>query len=174
MLIAIVCILVFASCSTVQTITVYGRPGDNIYTPQKEYLATVQDSGQTEIKLSAKSYYAFLYTHSDDSDLWIPFALNIRYNNHSGARTAYYTGMTIAYIGAFVTGLGGGMSDHKIDGATPTLIGGLAGFTAGAFLSVPAANRMYQLHYQYNFSYKDSQNTNSDIPLSRPTTPSGN
>lgn len=166
-------LIVTVSCSTVEKITVYGNPGEKIYSPYKQQIATIQQNGKVNINLDSDAYYGYLYTYQPTYDQWVPFALDITKKSHNGTKIAAGAGYTLTSLG-LAGMIGGGIGciiDDESDAAKAIMLGGLGIGGIGASFGVPASSRMGQLAYQYNFGYTSRQQTNSDLRLSAYTVP---
>lgn len=161
-------LVITVSCTTVEKITVYGKPGEEIYSPSKQHLATIQQNGNAKIELASDAYYGYLYTYNNALGQWVPFALDITKKSHNGTKIATGVGYTLTFIGLGSVVVGGtaAIIDSESSSAGPIMLAGVALSGIGAALGGPASSRMGQLAYQYNFSYNSRQLTNSDIRLS--------
>ena len=161
--------LITVSCSTVEKITVYGNPGDKIYSPAKQHIATIQQNGNVKVSLESDAYYGYLYTFDPSLNQWEPFALDIIKKSHNGTKFATGAGYTMAGIGlvAFIGGTIGCIVDSESDLSKIIMGGGLGVAGIGASFGMPATWRMGQLAYQYNFGYNSRQNVNTDLSLSQ-------
>lgn len=168
-LLIILGIMITASCSTVEKITVYGNPGEKIYSPAKLPIATVQQNGKANISLKSDAYYGYLYTYNAQQDQWVPFALDITKKSHNGTKLATGAGYAMAGIGllGFISGIIGCSVDDESDAAKAIMVGSLGVGGIGASFGVPASSRMGQLSYQYNFGYNSKQQANSDLNLTQ-------
>lgn len=163
-----------SSCSTVETITVHGNPGTKIYSPQKSKLATIPQTGKVKVKLPSDAYFGYLYTRDDIHNRWIPFALDVKQNKHTGTKAQSLGGLTLSSIGGLCLVIGtiaelaeGGESSTGL-----SLIGvGGGSALVGTGLLIPAQAKLGQLAYQYNFSYTSKQQVNSDLRLTQYTPP---
>lgn len=157
--------MITASCTTVEKITVYGQPGEKIYSPSKQLVATVQQNGNAKIKLSSDAYYGYMYTYNPTIDQWIPFALDITKKSHNGTKIATGTGYTLTALGlaSFLSGTTAAIIDSESEAAGALMGAGIVLGGIGASFGVPASKRMGQLAYQYNFGYTSRQQVNSDL-----------
>lgn len=158
---------VLAACSTTEKFTIAGVPGTEVYSPQKESVGTINSDGKLKVKVPSDAYYAFFYTYDRTSDLWVPFALDVKTNRHNGTKAAMYGGYSLMCAGLAPLLTGGimaiaGGDDMSGEGAIFAGIGGAAIF-GGMGLGMPAQGRLRQLSYQYNFGYKKNQATNQDL-----------
>lgn len=168
-LLTLLIIMITVSCSTVEKVTVYGNPGEKIYSPSKQPIATIQHNGKTKITLESDAYYGYLYTYNAQQDQWVPFALDITKKSHNGTKLATGAGYTLSAIGTlgFIGGTVGCIINDESDAAKAIMVGGLGLGGIGASFGVPASSRMSQLSYQYNFGYNSKQQINSDLKLTR-------
>lgn len=161
-------LMITVSCTTVEKITVYGKPGEKIYSPLKQHVATIQQNGNTQIKLASDAYYGYMYTYDAMLGQWVPFALNVKKKSHTGTKLATGTGYTLTGLGLglFLGGTTAVIIDNESEVAGTLMGAGIALGGIGASFGIPASKRMGQLAYQYNLGYTSRQQTNSDIRLS--------
>lgn len=163
----LVSIIFISACSSTTKITVYGKPGTEIRTPENDYLCTINDTGKGIAELNRDTYYAFLLSKSLNSNEYIPFGLD--YSNHNKGR--FLEGITYgiiapltmigsgtALIGSLVALLSG---DDEI--LTIGLIGG--GLGLGAALSGMSLESWYTGNpdLYHGYEYKKQQSTNNDF-----------
>lgn len=162
-LLAILCSMITA-CSTMQSITINGTPGTEIYSPDKKKLATINQSGQANVNISSDDYYAFLLSRQQDSEQYVPFALDYNFKSSAQTEALTYTGMTLAFAGCAcmlpaTILLAAGVEDV---GAILYLAGtGATGLGMG--LGMPMDMRLQQTQYQYQYKYISPNSTNQDI-----------
>lgn len=152
------------SCTTHEKITVKGKPGTSIYTPQKELIGTIDNSGSVALTLNGDHYFAYLLSKSQGSDKYIPFALDYKNINTSALKASKYLGYGIGMGGSLVmlTGLIPLIAGAE-DIATPWILTG-AGLTLGGLaIGMPAMFRLDNLNKEYRFSYLKTQNTNEQL-----------
>lgn len=160
---------VLAGCTTSEKFTVTGTPGTMVYSPKREHIGSIGSNGKLSVKVPSDAYYGYLYTHDQTSDLWIPFALDVKTKRHTGTKAAMFGGMTLTGIGVVPLLTGTIMAISAGDDEDLSRQGGLfAGVGAalafgGAGIGYAASERLGQLSYQYNFGYKKSQSTNQDM-----------
>lgn len=168
-LILAVIVLLTAACSSKTTVTVYGTPGESIYTPDRQYLATIQDSGNTKVEISSKNYYAYLLSRNEaDNDTtaaWVPFALDIKQDRHNATRTACGFSYAVDLVGLALITAGG--VDSSDSGSLGWYLGGIATCGIGTAITVKSFEKMSWYPYQYNFRYLNTQLTNSDVELEK-------
>lgn len=162
----IVCATIY-SCSTYQKIRIIGEPGTEIYTPDKEKIATIESNGKTVINLSRDTYYAFLMAGSKDSDLRIPFALDYSNRSFIGARMLYVAelGLGFACSGALVIGTIPILCDSEDEsgfGKDMYTLGGI-GALAGGLSGMVTSSRLQETQRQWQFEYLSRQSTNQDL-----------
>lgn len=171
-LMAVLILMISVSCSTVEKITVYGTPGEKIYAPNKQQIATIPQNGKADIKLESDAYYGYLYTYQPNVDQWVPFALDVTKKTHGATKLAAGVGYTLTGIG--VVGVLSGALMMAVDNSDDSdmmntelaFLGAGLGITgAGAAIGMPASKRIGQLAYQYNFGYTSKQQTNADLSL---------
>lgn len=138
------------SCS--QTISIHGKPNTTIYSSDKKVIATIPDSGITDISLSKNNTYHLLLSQEENSDTFIPLGLDFELNTTKNiiktallciSGTCIVTGFkaicaqnwTLGF-GLFITGMV----------ATP-IIACVPGTTQG----------------EHSFKYLSEQQTNQDI-----------
>lgn len=162
------------SCSTSEKFYVNGTPGTIIYNPSKVAIGEVDANGKAKIEISSDNYYAYLFTYDEQSDIWVPFALETKENKHRGAGVLKGLGGTFAYpsdagilVGGIMAACGATEEGLIVLGAS----GGLAAIS-NTMMAV-GAHRMNQTCYEYNFSYMKDQDANSDLTFTKYTPPSG-
>ncbi len=69
-------ILLLGGCSHSKQVIVRGTPGTSIYTPDKEKLGSIGFDGTAKLKLHTGNCYYL--SKSPQSDLYIPFAVDVR------------------------------------------------------------------------------------------------
>lgn len=158
--------VVIAGCKTQEQFNVSGIPGTSVYAPDKTEIGRIGENGTLKVKVPSDAYYGFMYTYNQTEDVWIPFGLDTKVNNHrttkfmatgGGAFIGVVGGLALAASCIFI---GGG------DAVIPlSITGSLAGIGGGTTWTVAAGARMQQLSYQYNFSYLSRQQTNSDLEI---------
>lgn len=72
-----------ASCAPSSKVVIYGTSGTEIYDSEYKMLGTISNSGKIKIKLPKNEYVPFLLSHEVNSSLYIPFAVNFKYKNHT-------------------------------------------------------------------------------------------
>lgn len=156
-------------CSSLEKTTVYGTPGTKIYSPDKQLLGTVSQSGKADINLKGDAYFGYLYTYDNKNDLWTPFALDVKKNAHKSTKIAGAVGTTLMGFGTISLLAGGLVGTMDTEGTNGVMLGfvgagvGLGGIGFG--IGYPAVKRMSSITYQYNFCYSASQHTNEDLTL---------
>lgn len=154
------------SCETTEKITVYGQPGTEIYTPDKEKVSLIESNGQAKVVLSSDVCYTYLLSKDANSKMFIPFALDYKNKSYAGTRMAKclgygvaLCGLSSAIVGAALLSTGDGMG---------MLVGGLSAGVLGLGVAVPAAYRLNQTTREWRFAYLDKQQTNADINFTQP------
>lgn len=165
--VAIIFITIFYSCSTYQKIKVFGEPGTDIFSPDKDKIATINNSGNVVLSIPRDSYYAFLYSSSKDSDIKIPFALDYENRSFTGARLLYgiELGLGFAGAGALFSGTVVAICDSEDEdgfGASMLSLGGI-GALAGGFSGMVTSSRLQETQRQWKFEYLSKQSTNQDL-----------
>lgn len=79
----IIIMLLCASCAPSSKVVIYGTSGTEIYDSEYKMLGTISNSGKIKIKLPKNEYVPFLLSHEVNSSLYIPFAVNFKYKNHT-------------------------------------------------------------------------------------------
>lgn len=164
----IMVVALFTSCSTTEKFYVSGTPNTKIYTPDYTHIATVGTHGKTKIEIPSDNYYAFFLSKSPNSDLYIPFALDYKKKGRFGTHMVNGIGMTIAGAGLAIEigGLIALLSGDDETGGMLTAIG--AGTAAvGAAIGVPASSRLSQKSYEYQYQYLNNQQTNEDLRFAK-------
>lgn len=155
--------IMVTGCSTSEKLTITGTPGTVVYSPQKEPLGTINSDSKLRLKLDSDAYYGYLYTRNDSLDLWVPFGLNTRYNNHTATKLLGPVGSPLGLAIGEGAAIGIGMS--SLVGGLVTGVGiGLAGLVTPIIVQIV---RMDQVSYSYNFSYDQYQSSNQDIRLEK-------
>lgn len=159
----IVCLLSVVSCSTMHKFVVSGNPGTEIYSPSFTKLGTIDSNGQVEVAISSNSGFEYLWSKSPGNN-YIPFALDYRQKNYTGDKILKYTG-----IGLTAYGLGYEVVGGIIALAAEPELGlafagaGCVAALVGVGLGYPASQRLQQRVQNWNFTYLETQLTNSDI-----------
>lgn len=162
-LLAILCSMITA-CSTMQSITINGTPGTEIYSPDKKKLATINQSGQANINISSDDYYAFLLSRQQDSEQYVPFALDYNFKSSAQTEALMYTGMSLGIAGCAcmlpaTILLAAGVEDVGLI----LFLAGTGADGLGLGLGMPMDMRLQQTQYQYQYEYISPNSTNQDI-----------
>mgnify|MGYP005612733857 CR=1 FL=1 len=72
----LVSIIFISSCSKTIKVTVYGSPGTEIRTPEKDYICTIDSSGTGIAEINLDYPYEYLLSKTPDSKQYIPFAMD--------------------------------------------------------------------------------------------------
>lgn len=113
MIIVIILSISIISCRPSRTIIVHGNPGTTIHYGNSghDYLGTIGEDGKTKVRIKGSSigFQAYLLSKNDESDEYIPFALNYK---RGRAKNFQYTIATIIslpflYAGAILAMLAG-------------------------------------------------------------------
>lgn len=168
MYISIVLVVVMSSCSSMQTISVCGKPGTLIYTPDMDKIAVIPDNGITDVVLSKENTYHYLLSKEINNDLYVPFGLD--FNNKSIGSSVVNNAYALSGFMAIATGLtavvGSGL------GASGESYGWMMvgiGFGVMIPFTVLAAKLSTAIdydQYKYKYKYLTEQQTNQDILLS--------
>lgn len=151
-------ILMTQSCTTYTTFTVYGEPGTEIMTPNKNKLATISGKGTTKIKNNNNNFYSFLISHQPGSNDYIPFALDYKNKKYRKWWATTYTGLASFVAGAAIYSGDNDLGSMAMSAGL--LIGAIGGY--GLVFSESTTNRTY--HYKY----LPTQNTNQDLKITKP------
>lgn len=81
---------ILTSCSTMQKITVKGKPNTSIYNNQYTYLGSIQSNGKAKIKIDKAYYESMLLAKEEGSKIYVPFAIDYKYHNY-GIEGLIYT-----------------------------------------------------------------------------------
>ena len=161
-------ITIMTSCSSSTKFVVFANPGTEILTPTKKTLGVVGNNGQIKLKLDDDEYYAFLLTHTSESNDYVPFALDYKY------RSGFAVGMTEVTLGTIAlaglsTAIVGFLADKQGDenmGKVGAI--GLAAGTAAAFGGLATSTRSNQLAYENGYKFLPRQFTNQDLSITTP------
>lgn len=158
-----------SSCYTTEKITVYGKPGTEVYTPNKEKISEINGDGKAKVILSSDACYTYLLSKDVNSNMYIPFALDYKNKSYAGTKFLNGTAMFITG-GGFLLELAGVIAlcagdDESgsmlcLSGAAPLLLGGITGSVT--------SSRLDQKNRQWQFKYLKNQQTNSDLNFTRP------
>lgn len=163
-LFALILIMNLTSCSTTEKIIVYGQEGTEIYTPTQEKLGIINNNGSANITLSSDACYTYLLAKNNNSELYVPFALDYKNKSYVGSKMLLgteYVLFTTSLITTIAAAIAAGEDDAPLAAvgfvAIPTAFGGMA-----------TSARLNQTTRRWNFSYLDKQQTNSDICFTQP------
>ena len=147
----LVSIIFISSCSKTIKVTVYGSPGTEIRTPEKDYICTIDSSGTGIAEINLDYPYEYLLSKTPDSKQYIPFAMD--WKKVSKDRIFLSAGLPGASVGVGL--LAGGL----VEGVVPPLvvIGGLT--TCG---SIYMLTQMSLFGCNYGIEYIEQQ-TNNDL-----------
>lgn len=168
-LFALILIMNLTSCRSTEKITVYGQEGTEIYTPTQEKLGIINNNGSANITLSSDACYTYLLAKNNNSELYVPFALDYKNKSYAGTRVVLGTSYTLGFIG-LTSALVGTIAalDGSDDVAAPFFGVGAAMVLPASGVGVPIECRLNQTTRRWNFSYLDKQQTNSDICFTQP------
>jgi hypothetical protein len=141
---------------------VYATPGTQIYSPDSlsTPIATVTNSGRTEIIASSDVYYGYLLAKYPGQDIRIPFGLDTKHKSTTGEGVAMGLGITmaIAGIGAMTAGVITMCTDSE-NSSIGTLYGcGGGAALVGAGIVASEQSRLEQLSHKYQYTYQKNQN----------------
>lgn len=168
--------LSLASCSTSQKISIYGTPGENIYTTDLHHVGTIPASGMLKIKTPDSNYEAFMLSTKPGEKTLIPFGLNYKNASHTGTRVAKYAGIAVAGAGVGTALIGAicmiaASSQDDEDNTslfgTVTAVGAAVG-GLGVSFGMPADYRCGQEAYEFKYKYLPSQETNGNFVFTVP------
>ncbi|MBO5810572.1 MAG: hypothetical protein J6R32_07060 [Bacteroidales bacterium] len=146
----LVSIIFISSCSKTIKVTVYGSPGTEIRTPEKDYICTIDSSGTGIAEINADYPYGYLLSKTPDSKQYIPFAMD--WKKASKDITFLSAGVPGSSVGVSLLAVG------LVDFAPPlVVIGGLT--TCG---SIYMLTQMSWLGCNYGIEYIEQQ-TNNDL-----------
>lgn len=158
--------VIITGCKTQEQFNVSGTPGTYVYSPDKTEIGKIGENGTLKVTVPSDAYYGFMYTYNETEDVWIPFGLDTKVNNHRTAKfMAAGGGAATAAVGGAALVVAGIFSGEVAAAVPISLIGALGAVAGGPTSAVVYGERMRQLSYQYNFSYLSQQQTNSDIEL---------
>lgn len=153
-----------SSCYTTEKLTVYGKPGTEIYTPYKEKLSEINSDGKAKVVLSSDGCYTYLLSKDANSNLYIPFALDYKNKSYIGTKMLIPLNGAIV-LGGLTTAIVSGIAAGEDD--APLALVGLAAIPA-SFVGTAASMRLNQTTRQWQFKYLNTQETNSDINFTCP------
>lgn len=173
--ICIIIAFIFCSCGTqkVMKVTVHGTPGTTIYNSHNQYIATIDNTGQTTVELTYDKnnillYEAFWQAKSPSSDKLVPFGLDYTDCNRSGKAIdmnvagvvlCSFGGVT-TFVGTLFSGIGGGNdSGDLLKTGIGMLVPGAVLLGTGATLVSIGGKSMRDP----DFTYKSDISTNEDI-----------
>lgn len=163
----IMVVAIFSSCSTTEKFYVSGIPNTKIYTPSNVHIGTIASNGKAKIEIPSDDYYAFFLSKSPNSELYVPFALDYEKRGRFRTKVIEATGQTIAAMGLAIE-LGGLILLLDGDEAAGTLVAAGAGVVGvGAAIGAPASSRLGQKSYEYQYQYLNRQQTNEDLQFTK-------
>lgn len=143
------------SCSSTQTISIHGKPNTTIYSSDKKVIATIPDSGITDISLSKNNTYHLLLSQEENSDTFIPLGLDFELNT---TKNKIKTALLCISGTCFVTGaMLWAISEEKFFILGASLL--YTGMVATPILYF-TNNTTQGVH---SFKYLSEQQTNQDI-----------
>ena len=152
------------SCYTTEKITVYGKPGTEVYTPNKEKISEINNDGKTKVILSSDACYTYLLSKDANSNMYIPFALDYKNKSYAGTKMLLPLNYAVC-AGSLITALVAGLTAG--DDNAPLAAVGLAAIPT-AFGGMILTSRLYQTTREWQFKYLKNQQTNSDLNFTRP------
>ncbi|MBO5849048.1 MAG: hypothetical protein J6R17_07575 [Bacteroidales bacterium] len=146
----LVSIIFISSCSKTIKVTVYGSPGTEIRTPEKDYICTIDSSGTGIAEINADYPYGYLLSKTPDSKQYIPFAMD--WKKASKDLTLLIAGVSVWPVGVGLLTVG------LVDVVPPlVVIGGLT--TCGPIYML---TQMSSLSCNHGIEYIEQQ-TNNDL-----------
>ncbi len=168
--------ILLTSCHTSTAVIVKTEPGSEVLTPNLTPLGIADSEGYLELKIDDNNYFPFLLSHKPNESNYIPFALNYKHKSRKGAK--FSGGLGIGMAGVGLGGMFGALIPMIVaaaDGDDDLLLGSAFGVAGGGVLAglgcaigAPATERLKQTSYQYEYKYLPYQNTNNDLPLTKP------
>lgn len=166
-------VMMLASCSTTEKVTIHAKPGTRIYSPDRpdNVFATIPDNGKVELKLPSDAYYGYFIAQEPGQQLLVPFGLDYKNTSISGSQSAKYLGIGLAGVGITACLTGGialaAQGDDDDMSTTLAIVAGAGGGMAlvGTGILGPAEARSRQLSYEYAFTYQRDQQAIQDLPL---------
>ena len=168
-LFVLVVIINLSSCYTTEKFVVNGKAGTGIYTPEGIQLSTIGDNGQAQVSLSSDECYTYLLAKENQSNSYVPFALDYHNKSYAGTKTLSALAYAMAGVGGFCE-LVGLIATLAGDGevGTPFVVAGAPLLVGGGFMGMVTSNRLSQTTRQWQFAYLKQQQTNSDIRFTKP------
>jgi hypothetical protein len=161
--------LMLTSCRTYkEKITINGTPNTEIFTPDKEKLGVIPNSGKLNLKLDGDKYFAYLFSKDVSSDTYVPFALDFKEHNYSGCRVLEGAMGSIAFLSSVAALVGGVavMTGSEEFAPVGCVGGGLA--LVSACVGIGATTRKNTTSHKYNFRYLKNQYINNDLKFEKP------
>lgn len=158
-----------SSCYTTEKITVYGKPGTEVYTPNKEKISEINSNGKAKVILSSDACYTYLLSKDANSNMYIPFALDYKNKSYAGTKFLNGTAAILATGGVFLDliGLVALCTGDDETGST-FFLSGTAPLLLGAFTGMATSSRLDQTTRKWQFKYLNNQKTNSDLNFTSP------
>ena len=154
-------VVLMASCNSMVNLTVNGTPGTKIYTPEKEFVGTIDNSGKAKVRFESGT--AFLLSTAPGYENYIPFGLDYK-NHHKGdaLKTVEYLSYGIAMFGTTLSAVGiiAGAVDITLMGAGMLGVGAIAGLGC----AVPSINKH---HFAHGYKYLSGICSNEDLFVAR-------
>lgn len=157
-----------SSCYTTEKITVYCKPGTEVYTPNKEKISEINSNGKAKVILSSDECYTYLLSKDANSNMYIPFALDYKNKSYAGTKMLEPLNYTVC-AGSLITAIVAACAAGE-DSAPVAAVGGLAAIPT-AFGGMILSSRLSQTTRQWQFKYLKNQQTNSDLNFTRPIFP---
>lgn len=150
-------LLMLFSCGAPQKISVSGKPGTKIYSPNMRFMGEVSSSGTAVVSMDKDNYYAYLLSKDEGSSEYVPFALNYNRDLHSGEKAAIVLGGITSFTGSF-----GGII-CLLAGAEGAVAPFLFASAAGLGIMIFPALATELDQFEWSYSYVKKQRTNQDI-----------
>ena len=159
--ISLFAIFTLSSCSSTQTISIHGKPGTTIYTSDMKKIATIPESGESQIEISKDITCNYLLSIDKDGDKAIPFALDFENRSCNGPKIAenICLGLLFPSIGGLITGT----ILIILEGYSVVSIASSGLLLATTLTGANSSSTALEDQYKYRFKYLPEQTTNQDI-----------
>lgn len=88
--------LLVSSCSHFKNVIVHGTPGTDVYTPDKSWKGKIGPDGTAKLKLTSE--YCYYLSKAPNSDLYIPFAIDVRDGEMDNVNFAPIISLTSGFL----------------------------------------------------------------------------
>lgn len=169
LLVSVIFCAIITSCSTSQTISVFGNPGTEIYSPDMDRVGVVDNKGIAKIKIASDDYYAYLMSFNKSTGDFVPFALDYKECNYLDEQVLRGVGYTVMFAGAFAGFVGAiAAIDGSDDVARDFFVPGSAGMLLGAAISMPSYCRLNQIQQTWKYKYLPTHQSNESFTFTYP------